>query len=875
MDRPAARDALTRGLSLAAEALDALRLWARAVDPRADLVATVDPFTSSIASALRRQGSGWLPVALPPVAVSRIPTHPTCVSLGDGRREAMDDLLFALGFDQVLLLPLEPREAGALLLARAGAPYASLDIVDHVSETAPLGAALARLARRRRADAPDGSAREVADLLDLARELSRVAGATAAARAGATCLFRLLDPACGAVLVRMAGEGAPAAIAWPDGPLAADAVTRAAAAAAMPLPEQIETQRGPHAGPARGATAAPPDHSVDWLLPAGSNVSVSIALAWPGNVPEPASRIATSVQASLTLALERLSDQRQREEDRLRAVVEGMPQGVVLVAPDDRVRLTNQSARDLLGRVRALAPRMPGETAPADERAERLTTIGSTDLAPLLAAARRGERAHAEIYYLEGGRTLELRAVPAAPSGRGGDPGRDVLLIIEDVTEARRQKAQLARSEKLSALGVLISGIIHEINNPLATIIGYSQMLAATPDAAQRDRWIGTVEEEAQRCQRIVGNLLTFARPREPGRAALSLAAVAERALSLVAHSFRAAGIEAVLRVGQDVPAVHADPDGVLQALINLLTNALHAMEAYAGPRHVQVEIEPDGAARVALSVADTGPGIAPEHLDRVFDPFFTTKPEGKGTGLGLSLVAAMVRDHGGTIEVDSAPGEGARFRILLPVDRSAETGAMPADSRDAPAAAAAPGGADGSSRPTAAGPGSAAAGQRAFAVTQASTGPQAAAPRPAAARSRGLHGARVLVVDDEPAVAGLLAEVLDDFGARCRTEPDPHRALREMLTDPPEAVVWDWSMSGLPGATLVAELRRRNPALLARVVFASGDAILPAVPGAEDGPAVLKKPFDLATVRDTLAGVVSKAQLEPIARPSPGDDPP
>ncbi len=786
MNGPAAPEALARGLTLAKNALDALRMWARAAEPRADLVATVDAVALCPTSALRRQGDGWLPVALPPVHVSSIPPEPVVVSLHEGRHEAFDDLLFSLGLAEVLMVPLAPPAAGALLIARSQGTFTQDEIGEQAFRAAPLGVALAQLGRRRRPEvASNASAREVASLFQLARDLAYASGELTAARACASCLVELLDPAAGAVLLRAAADAPPVAVAWPEGAGAQQAVARAAEAVALPLPDEIDA--------GHGGGYAGRDSELVWLVPAGPSSSVSMALAWVGEIPEAAVRITTSVQASLALAADRLAAQHQREEQRLRAVVDGLPIGVALIGLDGRIRLINPSGRAILEAFGAW---------PGDGPVQR---IASADVRPLLAEARRGGPAKAEIYSTAGARTLEVEAVPAGPA----EPGRDVLLLLEDVSEARRQKAQLTRSEKLSALGVLISGIVHEINNPLATILGYAQMLSSAPDSAQRERWLRTLEGEAKRCQRIVGNLLTFARPQEPGRRTVSLGAIAEKALSLVSYSFRSTGIDAVLHANPDAPAVDADPDGILQALINLLTNALHAMEGHTGTRQVAVEIQPSGSDRVLVSVRDSGPGIAPEHLDRVFDPFFTTKPEGKGTGLGLSLVAATIRDHGGVVEVESAPGQGACFRILLPA--STRHAGAPLGETEAP--------------PT---------------------------------EHQNLRGVRVLVVDDEPAVASLLAEILEGVGAAPRVEKDPRRALESMIADPPDALIWDLSMAGLPGRELVEELHRRAPALVARLIFASGDLLAQQQSSATSSRPLLGKPFDLAAVLRIVGTIVT-----------------
>ncbi len=803
---------------IAQSGLEALRLWIRHANPPADLVATVDALALTPTAALRRQADGWISLALPPVPVAELPLQPEAFSLAAARRDALHDLLFSLGLAEAMLVPLEPRNAGALLLARAAGPYGADEACRQLGATASLGRALAVLGRRRPHEpAPRRGLGEVAALFELNRNLARAGSAAAAADAVCDTVRVLLEPAAGAVVVVVAADEPPFAGGWPDGAPGDAAVRRASEAAGLGEPPValLEHVARPLA-----------DVPLSWLTQGAASSPVGMAFGWAGAPPESAARVLASIQGSLSAAAARLAAQRRREEDRLRCVVDALPHGVALLAPDGRVRLLNPAARRLLDTLGA----WPSANAP-------LHNIGSVDLRPLVLEARRVGAAEAELYSPGSGRTIEVTVVPAgavtlsssvaglaaaSPPGPetpfvpGLDTRGDVVVLLDDVTEARRQKAQLARSERLSALGVLISGIVHEINNPLATVLGYAQMLQSAPASEQRERWIRTLEEEARRCQRIVGNLLAFARPQESGRRLASLSAVAERALALVAYSYRAAGVEAVLQAHPQTPAVEANPDALLQTLINLLTNALHALEGFPGPRQVRVEIHPLSADCVSLCVADSGPGIPPENLERIFDPFFTTKAVGKGTGLGLSLVAATVRDHGGQVDVESTPGRGATFRITLPA---------------------------GAKEP----------------VDGAADEPE---PEPRALLRPGLRNAQVLVVDDEPSVASLLAEILEQAGARAVVERNANRALERLVAEPPDAVIWDLSMTGLPGPVLLRELERRAPAMVPRLLFASGD-LLQGVRGRPLRRPVLRKPFDLSAVLRTVAAVIAGEALE------------
>jgi two-component system NtrC family sensor kinase len=440
----------------------------------------------------------------------------------------------------------------------------------------------------------------------------------------------------------------------------------------------------------------------------------------------------------------------------------------------------------------------------------------------LIEQAAAGRPAASEIYLQSQCRTFSLRVVPA----RSGQPvrseSREALLVIEEVTQAVNQKRQLAQSEKLSALGELISGVVHELNNPLSTVIGYAEMLTQVPESGSRERWVGTILEEGQRCQRIVRNMLSLTRSEGDGsRCLVSLGAIAERALSLVSYPYRSAGVSATLSVDADTAAVRGDPDALLQVLINLLTNALHALEGREGQREVRVSIENAGEDTVALRVADNGPGVPEDLRDRIFEPFFTTKGEGKGTGLGLRLVRTIVEDHEGEVRCHSEPGAGAEFVVTLPMSR----------------------------RP--------AAEEAAVLERPPKHGPEAAGQ---------LASARVTVIDDEPAVADVLCEVLRHAGARVEAEYSSERALDKLIASPPDVILCDLHMPQLSGDNLLAALQRSRPELASRLIFTTGATI--SVSNTADpqhaGRPCLLKPFEFERVIQTILDVW-RASVRPI----------
>jgi two-component system NtrC family sensor kinase len=249
--------------------------------------------------------------------------------------------------------------------------------------------------------------------------------------------------------------------------------------------------------------------------------------------------------------------------------------------------------------------------------------------------------------------------------------------LVATVDRLKATQAQLLQAEKLSAIGQLVAGVAHELNNPLTSVIGYAQLLQeemrevgtgveARP-AAELATDLRRIAEESGRAARIVRNLLAFARRQSAARAAQDVAELMARVLALRAYEFRLNAIELLTEFEPGLPPVLGDGGQLQQALLNLLLNAEQAMRSQparrirVGARHV-----PEADA-IELCISDTGHGIADENLRRIFDPFFTTREVGEGTGLGLSICYGIVRDHGGQIAVESRVGQGTTFKVLLP----------------------------------------------------------------------------------------------------------------------------------------------------------------------------------------------------------------
>jgi signal transduction histidine kinase len=389
---------------------------------------------------------------------------------------------------------------------------------------------------------------------------------------------------------------------------------------------------------------------------------------------------------------------------------------------------------------------------------------------------------------------------------------RDLRRQNEDL-ELRIQERthQLLEAEKLATMGNLLAGVAHELNSPLSVILGQVGLFAPSgvdPNARARIKDIG---EAAERCVRIVRSFLTMARRHPTERSHVSLNHLLRDVVEIVAFELRIANVEVSFELAKDLPLVWADAHQLKQVAVNLVTNARQAVQDAAPPRRLSLCTRHDGQGQsVRIEVADNGPGIPREIRPRIFDPFFTTKPEGEGTGLGLALARGIVENHGGTIDVQDAPGEGARFVIELPM------GAPPApvDERDDPGAAV---------------------------------------PGP---------GKTILVVDDEPAVASLLAETLARDGHKVDTAPNGAVALRMLGARDYDLIVSDSGMPVLSGPELYREVERREPRLSRRFVFVTGDILNSRTRAflTLTGAPQLEKPFTVESVKR----VVRRALVAP-----------
>ena len=359
---------------------------------------------------------------------------------------------------------------------------------------------------------------------------------------------------------------------------------------------------------------------------------------------------------------------------------------------------------------------------------------------------------------------------------------------LRDLTEAKaaqaeieRQRQALHQNEKLAALGSLLAGVAHELNNPLSIVLGSAQMLADDVAEGAVDRLTHRatrIQEAAERCARVVRTFLAMARQRQTERRWVGLAPLAASLVDLLGYGLRTGGVEVTIDLPPDLPPVWADADQLHQVLLNLLVNAQQSLAARPPPRRVTITASHDAAAHeVALVVADNGPGVSPDIRHRIFEPFFTTKPVGMGTGIGLSVSRGLVEAHGGRLELGETPAAGGGcFVLRLPLD----------------------------------GPG---------------VPPLDPAPPASAVGARAMSR-RALIVDDEPEVAGLLAELLGRLGFVCDLAADGGMAQELAAARDYDAVLCDLRMPGIDGEGFFRWLAVHRPALLPRLAFVTGDTL-------------------------------------------------
>jgi signal transduction histidine kinase len=360
------------------------------------------------------------------------------------------------------------------------------------------------------------------------------------------------------------------------------------------------------------------------------------------------------------------SAQRRRE---IAAILDGITDIMMVLSPDLRILSVNhvfrQTFPDPTPEGKFCYQIFRGDDQPCPE-------------CPARKSLATGDICRETAIFKIGGKNFQYEMV-ASPIHHPDDPEQHILVFKRDVTREKEYQAKFYQAEKMATIGMLATGVAHEINNPLTAIFGFAEGLRRRMPALRQkvdprvmedvEDYVATILQECRRCQDIVTTLLTFSRHKTVSFSPVSLNAVVEDTLKLLRSHLKQrnqAKITVRTELCDNLPPVSGDEHQIKQVMLNLLINA---MDAIPGPGRIVITTFQTTSGKVCLSVEDSGCGIKPEHMDKLFEPFFTTKRAGKGIGIGLSTCMTIVAKHHGEITVKSEPGQGATFTVQFPLN--------------------------------------------------------------------------------------------------------------------------------------------------------------------------------------------------------------
>ncbi|WP_352579032.1 PAS domain S-box protein [Mesorhizobium sp. M0019] len=370
--------------------------------------------------------------------------------------------------------------------------------------------------------------------------------------------------------------------------------------------------------------------------------------------------------------------------------------------------------------------------------------------------------------------------------------------------ELARSREALAQSERLNALGSLLAGVSHELNNPLAVVVAQAQLLEEFLGGTAHAQRAGKIRLAAERCARIVKTFLAMARQRQPERRSTNINDLIRAVLGIAGYGLRTAGIEVLCRLAEGLPPLEVDPDQMHQVFYNLIVNAQHALQEIPAPRRIEIETSLEGN-DLQIVIADNGPGVPAEIRNRIFDPFFTTKAQGAGTGIGLAFSLSVVQSHNGRLALlDRA--DGAHFRLLLPVEACTSSDSVEG----------------------------------------------------VAAHSVAGIGCTALVVDDEREVGETMAELLEAEGFAVRIVEDGAGAKAALMSAVFDVIFCDLRMPNIDGPALFDWACQATPGIAERFVFVTGDTLGGAAARFVEraGRPVVEKPFSRDSIRRALSSL-------------------
>jgi PAS domain S-box-containing protein len=540
------------------------------------------------------------------------------------------------------------------------------------------------------------------------------------------------------------------------------------------------------------------------------------------------------IQATLRDVTEQrlMEHELHKEREFGRRLIACFPDVIALLDTEARFTYVSESVRSVLGHPPAflLGQRLGSQSSPED-RAKLDAMMESL----LSGASVRGQ---VEVKTPHADGTRRAFRISAAPLFDETGKITGVVTSGRDVTESNLLDRQLAEREKFAAMGQMLAGAAHELNNPLTAILGVSDLLSENSHEELTRRQAGLILKQARRAADIVQNLLAFSRPRAAGLLPLRVEDVLQHILLSQRTVFEQKGITVTLDAAPGLPPVEGERKLLTQVFSNIIVNAEQAISSAKPTGTISISIESSGD-RVRVTFQNDGPPIPVENIGKLFDPFFTTKRPGGGSGLGLTICLAIVKDHGGTIEVDSPQAGGAAFRISLP----AATYTPAKKTEPQPSTALAP---EKDADPQNSAPGS----------TQLAAPPKSAGPPSRIIPA--LQGRCVLVVDDEESILEIVQEGLGARGLNVAVSSSGEQALAHLEKSPCEVVVCDFNMPGMKGSQLFERVRALLGDRAPRFIFMTGELVESSSIAAlrDQGALTLQKPFQIPALADLLLSI-------------------
>ena len=494
------------------------------------------------------------------------------------------------------------------------------------------------------------------------------------------------------------------------------------------------------------------------------------------------------------------AEKRLREEQEfIGRLIASFPDAIVVLDSERRITYASHRIEDLTGLKPAeLVGTLLGDRTFTEDQPSLLHTYQS-----LIA----GEQSFAQLEYRSLHRDGSWRTIRADASPFYDVSGKiaGVVASAHDVTESKRLQQQSIQREKLAAMGQMVAGVAHELNNPLTAILGVSDLLHERATDDQTRRQTNLIHQQARRAAQIVQGLLAFSRPPATVRAPVQLETVVQRALDLQNHALNQYNISVDFQAGQNLPPVDADSSQLLQVFLNLLMNAEQAIREVRERGAIRVRVGHSTGLVWAL-IQDDGAGIRPEVLPKIFDPFFTTKRPGGGTGLGLTISMTLIKEHEGTIEVQSTPGEGCVFRVVLPAASRVQL-------------------------------------------------PPVAKP---VSVSSSLRGHSILVIDDEEGIRELIQAGMSARGLAVECVSTSEEGLQRLALKNYDAILCDFHLPGMNGEKFFQHVLANLRVPPQKFIFMTGELLESPVVEAftRPGAHLVQKPFQLSDLAILLAEI-------------------